>query len=116
MTNNREIGAKGEELAVEYLKNIGYKIIERNIHFSKVCEIDIIALDKDCLVVVEVKTRRSNRCGYPLEAITKTKYNNIRTGLFEYLRTHKNYKKYRIDAIAVMLNTEKIEHLKNISL
>lgn len=113
--NNREIGAKGEELAVEYLKKHGYKILERNIHFSRACELDIIALERDTLVCVEVKTRRSDTCGAPLEAITRTKFMNIRKGLYSYLREHP-YKKYRIDAISVMLNTGKIEHLKNISL
>lgn len=114
--NNREVGTKGEYLAVEYLKKQGYKILEQNIHFSRACEIDIIALDKNTLVAIEVKTRRSTSCGTPLEAITKQKFNNIKTGLFSYLQTHSEYKKYRIDAISVMLNTGEIEHLKNISL
>ena len=116
MSNNREVGASGEELTVQYLKKQGYKILERNIHFSKACELDIIALDKETLVAVEVKSRRSTVCGSPFEAITKQKFNNIKTGLFSYLHTHKEYKKYRIDAISVMLKTGEIEHLKNISL
>lgn len=115
--NNREIGAKGEDLAVEYLKKHGYEILERNIHFSRACELDIVAFDKkeNTLVCVEVKSRRSDTCGAPLEAITRTKFMNIRKGLYSYLREHP-YKKYRIDAISVMLNTGKIAHLKNISL
>lgn len=116
MANNREIGAKGEDLAVQYLEKLGYKILERNVHFSRACELDIVALDKKgTLVCVEVKTRRSNSCGTPLEAITRTKFMNIRKGLYSYLSEHP-YKSYRIDAISVMLNTGKIEHLKNISL
>ncbi|MBR3890261.1 YraN family protein [bacterium] len=116
MPNNREIGASGEDLAVKYLEKIGYKILERNVHFSRSCELDIIALDRETLVAVEVKSRRSNSCGTPFEAITKQKFNNIKTGLFSYLQTHNKYKKYRIDAISVMLKTGEIEHLKNISL
>ena len=49
-TQNKETGAKGEQLALEYLKKKGYVILETNKRFSRFCEIDIIALDKDCLV------------------------------------------------------------------
>lgn len=114
--NNRNVGMVGEDLAIGYIEKLGYKVLERNIHFSRSCEIDIIALDKNTLVAIEVKTRRSTSCGTPLEAITKQKFNNIKTGLFSYLQTHSAYKKYRIDAISVMLTSGEIEHLKNISL
>lgn len=115
-TKNKEIGAKGEVLAQEYLKKQGYEIVETNKRFSRFCEIDIIAKQKDTIVFVEVKTRSSDFCGSPLEAITKTKYENIKTGLFTYLQESKvKYKKFRIDAISVILKPElKINHLKNI--
>ena len=113
---NKEIGVKGEQLAKEYLVKQGYEIIETNKRFSIFCEIDIIAKNRDTLVFVEVKTRSSDFCGSPLEAITKNKYENIKTGLFIYLRETKiKYKKFRIDAISIILNPEvKINHLKNI--
>ena len=115
-TNNKQTGAKGEVLAQEYLKKQGYEIIETNKRFSRFCEIDIIAKHKDTLVFVEVKTRSSDFCGSPLEAITKTKYSNIKTGLFNYLKETKiKYKRFRIDAISIILKPEiKIQHLKNI--
>ena len=115
-TKNKEIGAKGELLAQEYVKKLGYEIIEVKKRFSRFCEIDIIAKDKDTLVFIEVKTRSSDFCGSPFEAITKTKYENIKTGLFTYLQETKDkYKKFRIDAISVLLKPEiKIQHLKNI--
>lgn len=114
--SNKVIGAKGEEIAQDYIKKQGYKIIETNKRFSRFCEIDIIAKDKDTLVFLEVKTRSSEFCGSPLEAITKTKYENIKTGLFTYLQDSKiKYKNFRIDAISIILKPEiKINHLKNI--
>lgn len=112
--NNREIGNKGEDLACEYLKKNGYEILERNRHFSKLCEIDIIAKYKNKIIFVEVKTRKNNNFGTPFEAITTTKYNNIKTGVLSYLQENK-IKKYQIDAIAITLNPQlKIEHLKDI--
>ena len=112
---NLSIGKNGEEIAQKYLLNKGYTILETNKRFSKACEIDIIALDKNTLVFVEVKTRKTNICGSPLEAITKTKYEHIKIGLFSYIKEHPEYKKFRIDAISIILRPElKIEHLKNI--
>ena len=109
-----KIGKIGENLAVEFLEKKGYEILERNVRFSKLCEIDIVAKEKDCIVFIEVKTRSSDFCGNPLEAITKTKYNNIKTGAFSYLNS-KNYKKFRIDAIGITLKPKlEIKHLKNI--
>ena len=112
---NISIGKNGEEIAKKYLEKQGYKILETNKRFSRFSEIDIIALDKDTLVFVEVKTRKTDICGHPMEAITKTKYNHIRQGLFTYLQENPKYKKYRIDAVSVLLKPElKIEHLKHI--
>lgn len=113
--NNISTGKKGEELAQEYLIKKGYKIIETNKHFSRFCEIDIIALDKDCLVFCEVKTRKTLVCGSPFEAITKTKYQNIKKGVFFYLQENPSYKKFRVDAISIVFEPKlKIDHLKNI--
>lgn len=115
--SNQTIGKNGEEIAKTHLEKMGYKILEMNKKFSRFCEIDIIALDRDTLVFVEVKTRKSDICGHPLEAITKTKYNHIKQGLFIYLQENPKYKKYRIDAISILIKPQfKIEHLKNISL
>ena len=116
MADNKIIGKLGEDIATKYLEDNKYTIIERNKHFSRACEIDIIALDdKKTLVCIEVKTRKTEFLGSPLEAITPTKYKNIRTGLYTYLQEHPEYKKFRIDAISIVLEPEqKIEHLKNI--
>ena len=113
--SNWSIGKKGEELAKEFLINNGYKIVEANKRFSKFCEIDIIALHKDTFVFCEVKTRKNCKCGNPLEAITKTKYNNIKKGIFFYMQENPDCKKYRIDAISIVLEPKfEIVHLKNV--
>ena len=114
---NIQTGKQGENIALDYLKKQGYKILETNKRFSRFCEIDIIAFDRDTLVFVEVKTRSSNRLGIPEEAITKTKYNNIKTGLFKYLQENPDCKKYRIDVISIILKPKlEIKHLKNVYL
>ena len=113
--NNREFGSRGEDLACEYLIKNGYEILERNKHYSKYCEIEIIAKYKDTVIFVEVKTRKNDSFGTPVEAITKNKYNNIKTGVLSYLQEHSNVKNYRIDVIGIILYPVlKIQHLKNI--
>lgn len=112
--DRKTLGRKGEDLAVEYLKKRGFKILERNKHFSRYCEADIIADDAGVLVVVEVKTRKNNALGSPFEAITRTKYQHLKTGLFTYLQDNPKYKRFRIDAVAITLEPYKVEHLKNI--
>lgn len=112
--NNREFGNKGEDLACEYLIKNGYEIVARNVHFSKLCEIDIIAKYKNKTVFVEVKTRKTNAFGTPFEAITKNKYENIKKGVFTYIQENK-IKNFQIDVIGITIYPElKIEHLKNI--
>ena len=115
--SNISIGKDGEEIAKKHLEKKGYKILETNKRFARFCEIDIIALDKNTLVFVEVKTRKTDVCGHPMEAITKTKYQHIKQGLYMYLQENPQYKKYRIDAVSILLKPNvKIEHLQNISL
>lgn len=115
---NKEKGKLGEDLACKYLEKNGYKILERNKSFSRFCEIDIIAQIKKTLVFVEVKTRKNNDLGSPLEAISKTKFNHIKQGLLIYLQGSKTkYENYRIDAIGITLEpAPQIQHLQNISI
>lgn len=115
-SSNRELGNHGEDLACKFLEKNGYKIIERNKSFSKFCEIDIIAQIKNTLVFVEVKTRKTNSFGSPLEAITKTKYSHIRQGALTYLgENSKKFSNFRIDAIGITLEPNvEIKHLQNI--
>lgn len=112
--NNRKFGDAGEDLACRYLQKQGYEILERNKHYSRFCELDIITKHKNTIVFVEVKTRKTDAFGVPAEAITKTKLENIRKGVQFYLCENK-VKNFRIDAICITLKPEiKIEHLKNI--
>ena len=114
--NNRKFGNAGEDLACRYLEKQGYKILERNKHYSRFCELDIIAQYKNTTVFVEVKTRKTDNFGAPFEAITKTKFENLKKGVQFYLSENK-VKDYRIDVIGITLKPEiKIEHLKNVYL
>lgn len=116
--HNKLKGVIGEKMAVDYLLNHGCKILEQNFHYSRFCEIDIIAKEKDTLVFVEVKTRTTRDYGDPLEAITRQKLNRIyKAALFYMQQTQEKYKDYRIDIITLVgSKSYTLEHLKNISL
>lgn len=72
MAEHIDFGKRGEEIAVKYLLDKGYEILERNWR-NRHKEIDIIAKDGKELVIVEVKTRKSDNYGEPDLAVTKQK-------------------------------------------
>lgn len=106
--NKREIGNKAEDIASKYLLDKGFKILERNFH-SRYGEIDIIALDKDTIVFIEVKYRKNNNFGTPLESISLSKIKSIcKTAKF-YLKSEE--KDSRFDVISI--ESDNIEHITN---
>jgi len=72
----KELGNKGEELAIRFLKKNGYRIIGRN-YACKMGEMDIIAKEKDILVFIEVKTRTSATFGPPQLAVNPRKQSQM---------------------------------------
>jgi len=76
MKDKKSLGNLGEGFAKGYLTRQGYRIVHAPFR-CKIGEIDIIALDNDILVFLEVKTRRSNRFGSPLESVTPKKQRQI---------------------------------------
>lgn len=114
MSNNIEKGKKGESIAKDYLISKGYRILETN-YRNKIGEIDIIALDKDILVFIEVKTRTSIKFGYPYEAVNKRKQNKIINCSYIYVQFHKLMNcQLRYDIIEVYLTSEiKVNHILN---
>ena len=107
---NKVKGNIGEELASEYLKDIGYKILNRNFK-TKLGEIDIIAKDGNRIVFVEVKSKQTARFGMPRDMVTYKKQNTIRMVAEIYLKITKNIDKLvRFDVIEIL--GEQINHLK----
>ena len=70
--NKRARGTGYEELAANWLRSLGYRIICRNFR-NRYGEIDIVAQEREGLVFVEVKFRRSTSSGTPEEAVTHHK-------------------------------------------
>ena len=86
MTNRRQIiGSWGEDIAVDYLQKLGYKIIDRN-YSTAAGEIDIIAQIEDdgetFLIFIEVKTRTSLEYGNPEDAVTERKKDHLLKAIY----------------------------------
>ena len=82
--NNRELGAKYEQEACEYIASLGMHVLARNWR-TRNGEIDIVARDEDTIVFIEVKFRKSNKKGDALEQINYKKQQQIRHMAVEYL-------------------------------
>ena len=114
MYQRHETGKIGENMAVRYLKNNGYQIIQRNFE-CKQGEIDIIAKEKEEYVFIEVKTRTNIKYGKPKEAVDKTKKKHLYGAVeyYTYLKKIEN-RPIRIDVIEIYKRQEKyfIHHIK----
>ena len=100
---NQEQGIVGESLAETFLKQNGFKILERRYRTSY-GEIDLIAQKKQCLYFVEVKWRKTREFGDPLEAITKGKIKHLTKAAYYFLEKNPQFKKdndLQLAAIAV---------------
>jgi putative endonuclease len=108
-------GEKGETIAAAYLKKNGYRILETNFRCS-LGEIDIIARDKEELVFVEVKTRKSQDLGYPEQAVGIKKQKKIsQLALFYLQKKNLTNAKARFDVVAVMMSetSNEVKLIKN---
>ena len=102
---SRSFGDRGEDEAVAYLKKNGYRILARN-YVSGRREIDIIAVKKNILAVIEVKTRtytRENfeRFGRAATAVDAEKRRNLLLAARAYTEEHPTKKLLRFDVIEV---------------
>ncbi len=118
MAAKDDLGRAGEERAVAFLSDDGYRIIDRNWRCPQ-GEIDIVAERDDTLVVIEVKTRRSEAFGHPFEAIDRRKAERLWRLATAWLAAHPDEARgraLRIDAIGLIGEdpaTARLEHLED---
>lgn len=106
LNTNTEIGRKGEELALDFLRKKGFEILETNWHYHHL-EIDIIAKDGKMLVFVEVKTRTTSYFGNPEDAVSKQKIARIINAAEAYIYARDVQGESRFDVIAIILPPNK---------
>ena len=100
---SQTLGILGEELAFQYLKKQGYKVLLRN-YESPLGEIDLIAKEKGALVFIEVKTRSSDAMGLPSESVTAIKRRQIlKSARYYIMRYGIHDVPCRFDVVSVLL-------------
>lgn len=116
LKKKENLGKKGEKVAVKYLKNLGLEIIECGFKAMR-GEIDIIARENDTIVFVEVKTRKTNEFGSPLEAVDSRKQSQIKKIASIYiLRRYQRFIPCRFDVVGITVKEGgdyEISHVRN---
>ena len=114
MADHNDLGKLGEELAVDFLQQSGYEILETNWVFQK-AEIDIIAQKENVLAVVEVKTRSSIEFGLPQDFVKLKKIRLLVKAVNEYVISNDLDVEVRFDIIAISKEEKefKIEHIED---
>ena len=113
MAEHNELGKLGEELAVDFLIEKGYEILETNWRFQK-AEVDIIAQKENILAVVEVKTRSSLDFGLPQEFVKPKKIQLLVKAINEYVTQNDLDVEVRFDIVAIHKENAEfvIEHIE----
>jgi putative endonuclease len=109
------VGAYGERVAARTLADAGMRIIDRNWR-CRAGEIDLVALDGTTVVFCEVKTRRGESFGTPVEAVRPAKVRRLRGLAARWLADHPDVRgEVRFDVIAVWprpTGPAGVEHLR----
>ncbi len=110
----QEIGNKGEDLACEYLENIGYEVIARNWRVGHL-ELDIIAEYKNAVHIVEVRTLSYPAIHQPFETINLAKQRKIIKAASIFAAKERVRNEIIFDVVSIILKTDsyKLEHIKD---
>lgn len=108
-----EIGALGEQLAVDHLTSLGFRVLVRNWR-CRYGELDVIAADATSRIVVfvEVKTRTSDQFGGAAQAVTPEKVRRLRRLAGLWLASQdRSWAAVRIDVIGVRIGRKPIPEI-----
>jgi putative endonuclease len=115
MAQHNEFGKHGEALALRFLQQKGYEILEQNWCHGK-AEVDLIAYIDKQIVFIEVKTRRSVAFGFPEEFVTTAKQQLLQFAAEEYIDLMDHQGEIRFDIISVLFDKENkytINHIED---
>jgi len=103
---SKTLGAKGEQLAADFMAHNGFEIVERNFRYDR-GEIDLIVRKENLVVFCEVKTRKSDLYGKGEEAVDEKKQAQIRKVAEGFVTDHQlDSCEFRFDVIVVDVRTK----------
>jgi putative endonuclease len=118
----KRLGISGKNMAAAFLKTKGFTMLKNNfaVHGG---EIDLIAEDKEVVVFVEVKTRKSDSFGFGDEQLTYNKRRRLRRAIDRYLAKYFSGgdPDWRVDLVEIVLDEmtgvlKEIEHYEDVEL
>ncbi len=114
MSESHSLGKNGERLAIKYLRQNGYRVLEKNWATGRK-EIDIIAEDDEFIIFIEVKTRMADFQLHPRDAVSVPKQRNIIYAAQTYIQRNEIDKEARFDIITVVVDGAKheLEHIRD---
>ena len=114
MTENNKRGAEGEQLAVAFLEEKGYQLVEQHYRYRH-SEIDLIVRRENWLVFVEVKSRTSNAFGFPEEFVDSGQKRRILEGAdyYQYITDWKGNVRFDIVAVSLGPNEPQLLHIED---
>ncbi len=104
MNARSRLGQTGEDLAAAHLRELGYRIVKRNLR-GPGGEIDIVAWDGETLAFVEVKARESRTFGSALGAVDARKRRRLRAIAADFLQFFAPEAKARFDVLTIERGT-----------
>lgn len=113
-----ELGRKGEEIALKFLKDKGYELVARNYRCHRFGELDLVMRDGKYLVFIEVRTKKNVLHGTPVETVDYDKRRQIEKMAQLYVTKEKipedTYCRYDVVGIVLPKDGEpKIEHIQD---
>lgn len=102
MRDHIETGKKGELLAENYIRDLGFDILHRNWRHRRT-EIDIIATKNNILHFIEVKTRTSLIFGFPEESVSNRKIKTLFRGGAAYCFKNPGWPNIQFDILSIVL-------------
>ncbi|MEA3451822.1 MAG: YraN family protein [Bacteroidota bacterium] len=113
MSKSHNFGKKAEQKVVDFLTEKDYQILERNWRFSHL-EVDIIALHKNFIVIIEVKARKNRDLNFD-EIITLKKQKNLINAAEKYLdkKDLDNELRFDVAFVSMKKSTYEIEYIEN---
>ena len=116
MTSNSQVFGKDAEVAAEqYLRQLGYRILGRNVRLSN-GELDLVAQHQDTIVFVEVKARRTAQFGGAKYSVTSQKQKRLINLAAQYLSQHDlSQRLSRFDVILYQCDDKQVGHLEHLA-
>ena len=102
MAKHIDIGKKGEKMAIGWLQERGYRILEQNWRYAR-WEVDVIAEKEMVLHFIEIKTRTTTRFGLPEESVGKIKMQHLINAADQYLHQNPQWQRIQFNILSILI-------------